>query len=123
MGRIGMTVSKKDPGTSLAGHFGVAKWVMVHDPEAGTTEYLRNEGLHGRAVADLMAAHGCTDAIVGSIGAGALGHLRQHGIRTFHGPSDRPVMELVAALGRGELPVAEQASHAGGGHHHHHHHR
>jgi predicted Fe-Mo cluster-binding NifX family protein len=67
-------------------------------------------------VVEILARHGCSDAVFTEIGPGALGHLRAAGIRGWLAPSDVPVPELVERLSRGELPAVNEPTSAGGAH-------
>lgn len=111
MGRIGLTTSKSEESAGLSEHFGMAKWVLVYDEGADAVEAVRNRGLTGSAVAELMAARGCTDAVFTSIGEGALRHLREAGIRGWYGPRGEPAAGLAARLGAGQLRPADEADH------------
>jgi len=117
MNRLGLTVLKKDPDSSLSPHFGVAKWIMIYEPETGASSFIRNEGLTGKAVVDQLLRHECTDAVFTSIGDGALRHLDAAGIRGWYGPDDEPPAQLARLLEQGELRRAETASHLAPRHH------
>jgi predicted Fe-Mo cluster-binding NifX family protein len=107
MTRTGFVVSKKTPDCPLSRHFGMAKWVLVHDTETGERVFVRNEGLTGRAVVDIMAGQGCADAVFTSIGRGARTHLEDAGIRAWQGRPGVPVSELARLLSLGELEPAQ----------------
>lgn len=94
-------------GTSaLSPHFGKAKWVCILD-EKGQVEFEQNTALNGRAVVDIMARHGCKDAVFTEIGPGAYSHLKEAGIRGWIGPAGVPVPEIAGHLRRGELAPAQ----------------
>ena len=81
--------------SKLSPHFGKAKWLMVKDRESGASEFVQNTGLNGRAVVNILVAHGCTDVVFSEIGPGALARLQAESIRGWFAPSDVPVPELV----------------------------
>jgi len=115
MSKIGFTTLRNTDDTTLSPHFGLAKWVMIRDNDTGETSFERNTGLYGRAVVDMMARAGCGDAVFTEIGAGALRHLREAGIRGWLAPANVPVAELLDRLGSGELTAAWEATHASQG--------
>ena len=117
MRKLGLTVLKEDPQSPLSPHFGMAKWIMIHDPTSGASSFVRNTGLNGRAVVEELVRHGCTDAIFASIGDGALRHLDAAGIQGWYGPADQPSTELSRRLEQGELRRATSASHEAPRHH------
>jgi len=110
MSKIGMTLLKESWDSPLSPHFGKAKWVLVYDTESEQQHFERNRGLNGRAVVDIMAAHGCTDAIFTHIGAGALRHLREAGMAGWYGAAGVPASEVLARWQKGELQQARSAS-------------
>lgn len=107
MSRIAFTTLLNREDSALSPHFGMAKWILIRDNDSGQTTFQQNTALKGRAVVDIMARHGCTDAIFTQIGAGAFRHLEQAGIRGWIGPADTPVPQLLERLGRGELARAQ----------------
>lgn len=116
-----MTLFKREDST-LSPHFGKAKWVMIVDLEGGVPTFVQNTGLNGRAVAEILAAHGCTDVVFSGIGAGALRHLQAANIRGWIASGDVPVTDLIERLRQGELqraqaPSGGQAEHDCGKHH------
>jgi predicted Fe-Mo cluster-binding NifX family protein len=117
MKKLGLTVLKETPDSPLSPHFGIAKWILIYEPETEGTTFVRNEGLTGKAVVDQLVRHGCTDAIFASIGDGALRHLDAAGIRGWYGDGDQPPVELARLLAEGQLRRAATASHRAPRHH------
>jgi len=115
MGKIGLPLLKKDLDSPCSPHFGVAKWILIHDTRTGEDLFERNEGLVGRAVVQLLERHGCKDAVFASIGPGALDHLQEAGIRGWYSPEKVPARELIERLGRGELERATGPREPAGG--------
>lgn len=113
---LGRTDSKLSP------HFGKAKWVTITDQDGGVSTFVQNTGLSGRAVAEILAANGCTDVVFSGIGAGALQHLQANNIRGWIASGDARVPELLERFRRRELqrahaPSEGQAEHDCGKHH------
>lgn len=106
MSKVGFTTLLKREDSALSPHFGKAKWIAVRNGESGDMTFEQNIALNGRAVVDIMARHGCTDAVFTNIGPGALQHLEQAGIRGWIGPAGVPLPQLLERLGRGELKRA-----------------
>lgn len=106
MSKVAFTTLLKREDSALSPHFGKAKWIMVRDGESGEITFAQNTALNGRAVVDLMARYGCTDAVFTNIGPGALRHLEQSGIRGWIGPAGVPLPQVLERLTRGELKRA-----------------
>ncbi len=107
--------------SALSPHFGKAKWIGILD-DGGDIEFEQNTALNGRAVVEIIARHGCKDAVFTEIGPGAYMHLAQAGIRGWIGPAGVPVTEIAGRLRRGELSPAQPEScgnHEGGSAHAH----
>jgi predicted Fe-Mo cluster-binding NifX family protein len=117
MGKIGCTVLINRDDSPLSSHFGKAKWVMIADPETGAAEFEQNHGLNGRAVVEILARHGCSDAIFAEIGPGALSHLQQAQIKPWFGPQDLAAPAVIDRLKRGQLTPAHEPSTGHGQHH------
>jgi predicted Fe-Mo cluster-binding NifX family protein len=102
----------------LSEHFGRAPWLAVV-PDIGEPRFLRNEGQNGRAVAQALAGGGVTDVVAPQMGAGALGHLLEAGIRTWKAdPMTISAADQVARLRAGGLERLEaEAGHGGHGAH------
>ena len=115
MNKIAFTTLLNRPDSALSPHFGMAKWILIRDENGGTT-FEQNTGLNGRAVVDVMAKHGCTDAVFTQIGPGAFVHLQEAGIRGWIGPADTSVPQLVESFRRGELPRANEPTEQSGTH-------
>lgn len=114
MAKIGMTLSRERLEDPLAQHFGKAKWLVVWD-SAGGAQFIPNQGLNGRWVAETFAAAGCTLVVASHLGPGALAHLRAAGIRVLEGRPDAPALELARLAEAGELPdLLEAAPHPSG---------
>jgi len=118
MGKIGCTVLLDRENSPLSSHFGKAKWILIMDPETGVTEFEQNHGLNGRAVVEILARHGCSDAIFAEIGPGALSHLQQAQIKPWFGPQDLAAPDVIEKLRRGELSPALAPRPGHEGHHH-----
>ena len=110
MKKVAFTTLLKRDDSALSPQFGMAKWIMIRDNEVGQVTFEQNTALNGRAVVDIMVKHGCTDAVFTQIGAGALRHLQQAGIRGWTGEAGVPVSQLLERLGRGELSPAQTHS-------------
>jgi predicted Fe-Mo cluster-binding NifX family protein len=109
MSKIAFTTLLQRDNSALSPHFGKAKWVLIFDRETGHYAFEQNTGLNGRAVVEIMARHGCSDAVFTQIGSGALQHLHAAGIRGWIGPAYLPVPELLKRLDCGELVQVEMA--------------
>ncbi len=107
MSKVAFTTLLRREDSALSPHFGMAKWILIRDGDHGQITFEQNTALNGRAVVDLMALHGCTDAVFTQIGPGALRHLEQAGIRGWVGPAGVLVPQLLERLGRGELTRAQ----------------
>ncbi|HVN18677.1 MAG TPA: NifB/NifX family molybdenum-iron cluster-binding protein [Dongiaceae bacterium] len=105
MNTVAFTTLLNREDSALSPHFGKAKWILIRD-SSGKITFEQNTVLNGRAVVDIMAKHGCTDAVFTHIGPGAFSHLQQAGIRGWIGPAATPVPELLERLGRGDLERA-----------------
>ena len=101
-----MTLLNREDST-LSPHFGKAKWVMIVEPENGVSTFVRNTGLNGRAVVEMVAANGCADVVFSGIGGGALRHLQTANIRGWIASGDIPVPALLERYRRGELLRAD----------------
>jgi hypothetical protein len=66
-------------------------------------------------VVDILARHGCSDAVFTEIGPGAFGHLQAAGIRGWLAPPEVPIPELVERLSENELPAVNQPTQSAGG--------
>jgi predicted Fe-Mo cluster-binding NifX family protein len=111
MSKVGFTTLLNREDSVLSPHFGMAKWVMIRDDDAGETRFEQNIGLSGRAVVDILTRAGCSDAVFTEIGPGAFRHLRESGIRGWLAPADVPVPQLLERLGRAELSPANGPTH------------
>ena len=100
--RVGMPVAQRTSQTPLAGDFGKARWLAVHE-HPDRLEFLRNPGLSGVSAAAALGEAGCQDVIALHLGPRARERLAASGIRTWRGREGVPARELVAALARGEL--------------------
>ena len=97
-----------DAGLSSAPHvhFGSAPYFVIHDMEAGTTEVLDNANQHhthgGCQPLAAFEGRSISAAIVGGIGAGAIGKLNASGIRVYQaGPGS--IEDNVKALRKESL--------------------
>jgi predicted Fe-Mo cluster-binding NifX family protein len=106
MSNIAFTTLLKRQDSKLSPHFGRAKWVTIVDQDGGAPTFVQNIGLNGRAVVEILAAHGCTDVVFSGIGAGALRHLQAANIRGWIGSGEVAVPDLLEKLRRRELPEA-----------------
>jgi predicted Fe-Mo cluster-binding NifX family protein len=107
MSKVGFTTLFNREDSVLSPHFGMAKWVMIRDDDAGESRFEQNTGLSGRAVVDILARAGCRDAVFSEIGHGAFRHLQEAGIRAWLAPANIPVPQLLERLSRGELSPAK----------------
>jgi predicted Fe-Mo cluster-binding NifX family protein len=115
--RIGMTMSRTDLDAPPAEHFGKARWLLVAE-DAVRCDFVRNEGLDGRSVAEVFAARGCTDVIVRNLGPGAYAHVTAAGIRVWHAEEGESARALVQSLREGRLrPLAPGEAKHGRAHH------
>ena len=115
MSKVGFITLLNREDSVLSPHFGIAKWVLVRDDDTGEITFEQNTGLTGRAVVDILARHGCTDAVFTEIGPGAFGHLQAAGIRAWLAPADVPVPELIQRLSSGGLTRAIEPTQSSGG--------
>lgn len=111
MSKVGFTTLLNRDDSVLSPHFGMAKWVMIHDSNSGETSFEQNTDLNGRAVVDILARAGCSDTVFKQIGLGALRKLQRAGIRGWLAPESVPVPQLLERLSRGELSPAEGHAH------------
>lgn len=113
MNKVAMMVSREDLDSPLARTFGKAKWLLLAGPE-DQIEFRRNEMLSGGSVAVAIAASGTRDVIAAHVGAKALAHLVELGVRVWKGPAGTPVRDVIASYARGALaawqPDGSQAS-------------
>ncbi|MGB9105021.1 MAG: NifB/NifX family molybdenum-iron cluster-binding protein [Terriglobales bacterium] len=107
MSKVAFTTLLNREDSVLSPHFGMAKWVMIRDDDTGESRFEQNTGLSGRAVVDILARAGCSDAVFTEIGAGAFRHLQEAGIRAWLAPANVPVPQLLERLSRGELSPAK----------------
>lgn len=109
MGRIGVMMSVDRAQGRMSQHFGKAKWFMVSDTENAIAEFVRNEGLNGRSVAEIAVRQGCTDVIVVDIGDGALEHLQSAHIRAWAAPGLVTGQEALQLFAHGQLSLVPAA--------------
>ena len=108
-----MTLLNREDST-LSPHFGNAKWILVRNPEEGTSQFVQNTGLNGRSVVEMLVSEGCTDVITSEIGAGAVGHLQGAGVRGWLGAVGIPAPRLIEMLEAGELSRILATTHTEG---------
>lgn len=101
--KVAVVIAKSTPDSHLSMHFGSAKWVAIFTPDAAEPEIVRNEGLNGRSVVEIMSERGCTDAIFSAIGPGAHRHLCAAGIRGWLAPVERSAPDALRDLELGAL--------------------
>lgn len=65
--KVGLTLSRKALDAPLGQHFGEAKWLLTYESDI-TFEFVRNEELSGRRVAEIFQQRGCSDAVFSNIG-------------------------------------------------------
>ena len=114
MSKVGLMTASEREDSLLSGHFGKTPWVMIRSDDSSVPTVELNEPLRGHAVIEILQRHGCTDAVFTQIGAGALRHLQEAGIRGWIAPPDTPVAEVLQRFRSGDLPPAT----AKGGHEH-----
>ena len=83
MGKIGVMMSADRADGQMSSHFGKAEWIMVADTENPVLEFVKNTGLNGKNVVEIVSRQGCADVIFTDIGDGALGHLQVAHIRAW----------------------------------------
>jgi len=115
MSKVGFITLLNRNDSVLSPHFGMAKWVMIHDDNTGEITFEQNIELYGRAVVDILRRHGCTDAVFAEIGQGAYRALQEAGIRGWLAPRNIPVPQLLEHFTRGELSQAEGPTQTSGG--------
>ena len=86
MGKIGVMMSADRADGQMSSHFGKAEWIMVADTENPVLEFVKNTGLNGKNVVEIVIRQGCADVILTDIGDGALGHLQVAHIRAWAAP-------------------------------------
>lgn len=109
--KVAVVTAKSTPDSHLSMHFGSAKWVAIFAPDAAEPEIVRNEGLNGRSVVEIMSDRGCTDAIFSAIGPGAHRHLCAAGIRGWLAPVERSAPDALRDLELGALSPAGGPTH------------
>ncbi len=107
MSKVAFTTLLKREDSALSPHFGTAKWIMIYDCDTAQIAFEQNTALNGRGVADVVARHGCRDAVFTRIGGGGLRQLSRASIRGWIGPSGVPVPELIERWRPGELTAAQ----------------
>ncbi len=110
-----MTLSHANVDAPLAEHFGKAKWLLVYEgPDR--FELISNTGLNGRHVAEVFAAHGCSDVIAMHMGAGAHAHVAEAGMKAWQGEPDASARSLAERLAKRTLRKLEGAAAHDGSH-------
>ncbi len=118
MGKIAVMMSVARPEGRMSSHFGLAKWMMIADRQKGSPEFVRNEELNGRSMAEIAIGHGCSDVIVLDIGDGALRRLQSAKINAWAAPaavSGREALDLFVQGQLAPVPAAHAAEHKGHG--------
>jgi predicted Fe-Mo cluster-binding NifX family protein len=115
MSKIGFVTALDRTTTRLSPHFGKAKWVMILDNNSGKTSFIRNTGLTGRAVVDILLSEGCEEVVFRNIGPGALKQLKAADIGAWRAVQDKVVLKLAGDLLRGQLRLASKPSEFPGG--------
>lgn len=103
MGKIAVMMTVARPEGAMSSHFGLAKWMMIVDGQKGSPEFVRNEELNGRSVAEIAIGHGCSDVIVVDVGDGALRHLQAAKINAWAAPGVITGREALELFARGDL--------------------
>lgn len=117
MSRVAVMMSENPVKAQMSSHFGNAEWVMAADTESHTFLFLKNEAANGKSVVDLVAGQGCTDAVFGGIGNGALARLTATNIRGWMAPpnvSGHQALEMFEHL-RLQPAVSASEEHSGKG--------
>jgi predicted Fe-Mo cluster-binding NifX family protein len=104
MSKIGVMMSADRVDEKMSSHFGKAEWIMVADTENPVLEFVRNIGLNGKNVVEIVIRQGCTDVILTDIGDGALGHLQAAHIRAWAAPQPVAGSEALRMFREGQLP-------------------
>ncbi len=121
MARIGMALKRNNLDSQLSDHFGKAKWLLAWEDDQHH-EFIRNEGLNGRWVAEALAQAGCQVVALNDAGPGAILHLKASGMRLVEAPAELTAREVARRAARGELPEWSESAHARHeGHQHLHH--
>ena len=118
MGKIAVMMSVARPEGRMSSHFGLAKWMMIADRQTCSPEFVRNEELNGRSMAEIAVGHGCSDVIVLDIGDGALRRLQSAKISAWAAPaavSGREALDLFIQGRLAPVPAAHAAEHKGHG--------
>ncbi len=97
MRTVALAMSHQDLDHAPSQHFGKAKWVLLVR-EGAEPRFLRNEGLNGRYVAELLAREGCTDVILLHAGEGALHHLKAANLRLWQALPELPARAQLERL-------------------------
>jgi predicted Fe-Mo cluster-binding NifX family protein len=109
MGKIGVMMSADRADGQMSSHFGKAEWIMVADTENPVLEFVKNTGLNGKNVVEIVSRQGCADVIFTDIGDGALGHLQVAHIRAWAAPEPVVGSEALQMFREGQLPPAPSA--------------
>ena len=109
MGKIGVMMSADRADGQMSSHFGKAEWIMVADTENPVLEFVKNTGLNGKNVVEIVIRQGCADVILTDIGDGALGHLQVAHIRAWAAPESVIGSEALRMFREGQLPPAPSA--------------
>lgn len=109
MSKIGVMMSADRADGRMSSHFGKAEWIMVADTENPVLEFVKNTGLNGKNVAEILIRQGCTDVILADIGDGALGHLQAAQICAWAAPEKIVGSEALRMFREGQLPPVPSA--------------
>lgn len=108
MSRIAFLTCQHRPGSRLSPHFGTARWVMILDSATQSTTFVRNTGLNGRAVLDILTRKHCEDVVFSEIGPGAFHKLKAAKIGGWRADGTKGVPALIEQFFRGELRLARK---------------
>jgi predicted Fe-Mo cluster-binding NifX family protein len=117
--RIAVTAAGPELASPVDGRFGRARWILIHDEEAGTWDAVDNaqarDALQGAGVqaAQLLADRSVQVLLTGITGPKAFRALSAAGVRVFHGANGTAERAL-DAWRRGQLSEATEKDARGG---------
>ena len=116
MSKVAVMMSENSLEGQMSSHFCKAEWVMIANTDSESHVFLKNEGVQGKSVAELVASLECTDAIFSEIGNGALGHLKAANIGGWMAPRHITGLQALVMFQNRQLqPAAATEGHAGRG--------
>jgi predicted Fe-Mo cluster-binding NifX family protein len=116
MSRVAVMMSRNSVDAEMSSHFGKTEWVMATDTESKDLVFLKNEGMNGKSVIELLASQKCSDAIFTEIGEGALGHLKAANIRGWVASQALSGLQALAMFENRQLQPASSPAGEHSGH-------